>query len=165
MAAALEEVAPPSSTRAVGGWVASLAQSVLEQRARKVAEIESASAEPSSPAAVVEPARTRRLKPRRRGRVAAALAGAALAAAAVVGVLLWPRAPASGPSASASALPASAPAPSVAPRPPDGGAAAAVPTPPAASKRARAATSRPTRAAARRATPARSPAKVQDYGF
>ncbi|WP_437840443.1 protein kinase domain-containing protein [Sorangium sp. So ce1153] len=70
MAAALEEALPPSSPRAVGAWVEATAGSLLEARARSLAEIETSQRSavptppPSSPAVVEAPPSPRELDTR-----------------------------------------------------------------------------------------------------
>ncbi|WP_437311172.1 serine/threonine-protein kinase [Sorangium sp. So ce388] len=70
MAAALEEALPPASPRAVGAWVEATAGSLLEARARSLAEIETSQRSaaptppPSSPAVVEAPPLQRELDTR-----------------------------------------------------------------------------------------------------
>ncbi|WP_437664748.1 serine/threonine-protein kinase [Sorangium sp. So ce1182] len=70
MAAALEEALPPASPRAVGAWVEATAGSLLEARAKSLAEIETSQRSaaptppPSSPAIVEAPPSLRELDTR-----------------------------------------------------------------------------------------------------
>ncbi|MGK3982920.1 protein kinase [Sorangium sp. So ce136] len=70
MAAALEEALPPASPRAVGAWVEATAGSLLEARAKSLAEIETSQRSavptppPSSPAVVEAPPSLRELDTR-----------------------------------------------------------------------------------------------------